>query len=542
MVVFGFSHAVSEAASPPVSLHILGRPRMQENSDICGEYRLAGVRHGRAIYKKPFSGTAIYYHADMGRWIIDRNGVCDSDICVAFAEDTAGSGYIYPANPELVWSIWDSAAQTHVIDMKVVALVAPATIALLGRREGRENDVVSGGYVLVGAHHGKPAYQQRGGSDAIIKYNAHECRWLLGASTDVGNVCSAFAEDPANTRHPGCPKLEWNFWEPSQNLFVVDTQVRAVAAPQILHVLGGPPEAERSWIYGTYFLVGIYEEHPLYVLPGTRTLIRHSSRHDWWLIDSEGLAEKSLMENLDQWILACDSDSGMERCSCYAEARGTTHPGSASLEWHVLDTRRLRHVVDPWVRATTAPLALRVQGRQSSRENSAVCGDYTLIGTHMGRAAWQKPGTQCVIRYYSPHTRWVIDWHGLRNSDECVAFAEDALDPEHPAGAGPWKFFETERGLHDEDSRVSVIVPTDAPIVLPALAAESHASSLHAQSNHGDALEKVREQRPRSTVRTVVQGFSISSVLDSPCEISATDQTCICPKQKFRLNASMQQA
>eukprot|EP00928_Gymnodinium_smaydae_P088833 TRINITY_DN72881_c0_g1_i1.p1 TRINITY_DN72881_c0_g1~~TRINITY_DN72881_c0_g1_i1.p1 ORF type:complete len:539 (-),score=110.91 TRINITY_DN72881_c0_g1_i1:49-1575(-) len=455
-----------ETTEFPRTLRVLGRPAAEENSDICGEYVYRGARDGRGVYQKAGSTMALYYYAPAARWVIDRNGVTDSEVCVAFADDPAGLEY--PASIDLVWRVWDTAAQNFLPDSRFFVVDAPAAVSIFGRVPNRENSALNGEYELVAVHHGRPAYQDRHGQ-AVIKFDAQDNRWLLCRSSDVGRVCSAYAEPPAGVpapAHPGCSDLDWTFYEPSQSAFVHDPEVRAVAAPHILHVVGNPGDVSLGLnIFGSYMLAGVDKGAPVYVLPQTKTVLCRAARNDRWLIDVEGFDKKpSMLSRVFQWM---DGSPKGDVCSAYAEAHGTAHPANPDLEWQVLDRRTMRYVPDQWVCVTQAPLQLRVRGRCPQSENGIICGDYFMVGSFAGRAAYQKPGSQCVIRYHPASARWVISGKGINFSEECVAYAERAPSSEHPAGAGPWHVFETSRGCHVEDRFVNVTVPADAPQQLP---------------------------------------------------------------------------
>lgn len=401
---------------------------------------------------------AIRWWPRLSRWVIDREGVREAEVCVAYADDTRDSEH--PANMELVWHIWDSVEQSHVRDMEVVSVDAPPTLTFVGHGQGHENISVNGEYELTGARHGNPLYSNRC-KDLVIRYCKQENRWLLSELREQeNNNCFAYA-DAGNTRHPGHIELQWNFFEPDRGGFVHDPAARVLEAPSILHIIGRAAQAENARINGTYHLAGVHDGRTVYVMPGTQYVIRYSSKRDLWLIDCEGLAQPSLASRTYNWIM--NSEGANESCCAYAQACGATNPGNASLEWQVWDTRRGRHIHDPSVRSIVAPLAVQVAGRDVHRENSDINGEYMLAGTQNGRPAYCKAGSNFAIRFFPPLGRWVIDREGLRNVDTCVAYA-DMPDSQHPAKAGiVWHVFETSRGLHMADPNVSVVVPSDAP-------------------------------------------------------------------------------
>merc|ERR1712136_604055 len=245
-------------------------------------------------------------------------GVRQSDVCVAYA---AGADTVHPADPQLLWHVWDSLTMTHVPDVDIISTDAPASLSFLGHGLNRENNVVNGEYDLVGAYHGLPAYLHRNGRIAI-RFNAHERRWLLSQVDDTGNMCSAFTEAGCS-RHPGEASLDWHFWELERRAFVPDPLAKAVVAPGMLHIVGRLLQAENARINGTYYLADVKDKRPLYVKPGTHGVIRYSAKHDWWLIDCDGLEKPSIMTRLFHWILSGDSSAATDRCSAFAEARGT---------------------------------------------------------------------------------------------------------------------------------------------------------------------------------------------------------------------------
>lgn len=466
--IFPTAPVAEEAGSGcPRTLQIVGRAKTRENADLCGEYVHAGVHAGRAAYRKRGAATAIRYSPRCRRWVIDRSGLRDSDICVAYADACVNSQH--PAHAELVWHIWDSRAQAHLPDAEVAALDAPGTLSLVGRAVGRENHAAVGEYELQAVHHGRAAYRQRNG-DAVIRFHAPEGRWLLSAAGAVGNVCSAFAEG-AGAIHPGCPELVWQFWENQRNAFLPDPATKTLTCPTLLHIVGRAAHAENARICGTYHLAGAHDGRPLYVQPGSQKIIRYSAKSNRWLIDCDGLAEPSLLSRLYQWILNGDSSSASDQCSAFADALTTPHPGFCALEWQVWETRLGRHNFDPCVRATTAPLAVQVRGRDPSRENADITGEYMLAGTHSGHPAYLQSGTRTALRYWPPMSRWVVDRDGLRSSAHAVAYVDDRGDAEHPAQSGLWHVFESSRGCHLADPSVTVAIPTDAPTTLQAAVA-----------------------------------------------------------------------
>jgi len=453
-----------EAGVCPRSLRLVGRPLSKENGDVCGEYVCSGEHQGRVVYLSPRTGIAVRWWPALNRWVIDREGVRESDVCVGYAAGLPEA--LHPADPRLLWHIWDPKVQAHEADVELLATDAPVAFSFLGRAPHLDNSSVNGEYALAGAYHGQPSYVHSDGRIAM-RYNAQEHRWLLSHIHEAGNVCSAFA-DAGSAKHPGDSGLEWNFWEPAKNAFVADPVAKSVVAPGSLHIVGRALTAENARINGTYRLAGAHDGRPMYMLAATGGVIRYSAKHDWWLIDCDGVDQPSIMSKVSHWILSGDPLAATDRCSAYAEAHGTEHPCHVDLEWHVWETRRGTHVSDPWVRATTAPILLQVRGRDSSRENGDVNGDFELSGTHLGRPAYQKRGSRMAIRYWPPMKRWVIDREGLRTSDCCGAYFDCPAATEHPACSDvTWHVFETARGCHVADPKVSIKIAPDTPTELP---------------------------------------------------------------------------
>jgi len=441
--------------SVPSTLHIFGRPFGRENSDIAGEYIHSGTAHGRPVYRQHGSATVIRYWPPLKRWLIDREGLRESDVCAAFAFESADLAH--PAHAELIWYVWESAAQAHVPDAEVIAISAPRSLTIVGRAGGRENDSVNGQYNFNSVFHGRPTYVHSRG-DLGIRYVKEEHRWIIAVLGQGNSCCIAFAE-ASMFDHPGHIELDWMFWESIYRRFCPDPQTRAVIAPTSVHMIGRPAEAENPRINGSYVLAGIMEGRPAYVQPGTRNLLRYSSRTDRWLLDPDGLMEPSLLSRLYNWIFRGDPNAAGDRCAAFSEASGSAHPGMSTLEWFVWDSRRYSFKPDPQVRCTTAPLTIQVAGRGANRENAFINGDYFLAGVDLGRAFYQKPGTPIIIRFWPQRSCWLIG-RGLQPTDACSAFADCLPESEFPGDVcSAWYVYESIRGCHFSDSAI-VVFPT----------------------------------------------------------------------------------
>eukprot|EP00428_Durinskia_dybowskii_P025399 CAMPEP_0170241890 /NCGR_PEP_ID=MMETSP0116_2-20130129/20716_1 /TAXON_ID=400756 /ORGANISM="Durinskia baltica, Strain CSIRO CS-38" /LENGTH=533 /DNA_ID=CAMNT_0010492735 /DNA_START=24 /DNA_END=1622 /DNA_ORIENTATION=- len=455
--------SAANAGGRPEVVQVAGRAATRENSSLCGEYLFAGMHAGRPAYRKRGSDTAIRYHPSHRRWVIDRDGLRDSDICVAYADAIASrcSGpALHPADSGLQWHVWETPAAAHVLDMDLVVLDAPRHLSFVGR-----SPAAAGRYELVGVHHGRPSYRQIGGAGYVIRFYGPDSRWLLAAPGNVGTTCSAFAEG-ADLAHPASGDMLWRFWDGTRKAFYPDVSAKALSCPPAVHIVGRLTVNDDPKLCGTYQLTGTHDGKPMYSLPGTRNILRFSARCDRWLIDCEGMekSEKSgIFSRLRNFIFNSDEAASGERCNAYADARGSLHPGVLALEWHVWESRSGRFWQDTAFRCTTAPLVVNVRGRDPSRDNAEVCGDYLLVGAHSGRPAYVKRDSRMALRFWSPASRWCIDPEGLRESDCCAAFMDDAGAEDHPAEPGKWHVFETSRGRHLPDPCVVASVPADAP-------------------------------------------------------------------------------
>eukprot|EP00438_Fugacium_kawagutii_P022359 Skav233085 [mRNA] locus=scaffold1963:12216:23022:- [translate_table: standard] len=337
--------APSSSWALPASLRLGGRPKAAENSDVCGDYvRSSQMNEGRAVYLQVGSNTAMFFRR--GCWVVDREGVRDSQMAACYAKD---NGQMLPIG--LAWSVWKSKVNDFVHDPNLTAC------------------------------------------------NARIC--------------------------------------------------------------------------GTYHLVGLREQRPLYLLPGKKAVIRYDPESDrrsgtfvahLWLIDFDALAEPGILGRILQWAF---KSAGTDTCSAYADARGTSHPAHVELEWHVWEARQARGVLDPCVRATSAPLKLQVSGRGVMQENGDICGEYFLVGLHKGWPAYQKTGLAMAIR--KEKNRWVIDREGLRDSLMCVAYANATPGFQHAGDGGSqqWHVYESRSASHALDLAIQVRV--DEPSL------ESHA-------------------------------------------------------------------
>jgi len=417
----------------PRVITVTGRHKERENQDLQGEYVRITNFHGRPAYRKPGTRTCIRYWSIADRWLIDREGLQESDTCNAYAEQ---GGARHPACEDLVWRVWESKHKQHVRDPEMLVTACPSELQIIGRAAGRENFALNGTYKLIGLHQGRVAYQKEGDKHAI-RYWALGDRWLLDLEglRDI-DVCNAYA-DAHGSLHPGTTGLAWHVWDSVRNKHVLDSTLQSIVAPAVIELVGREPPKENVSMNGTYFLVGLFCGRPAYMkADGTGHAIRYWPREDRWLIDLDGLRDIDL-------------------CNAYAEAiPGLEHPGDLSLVWHVWETSRGRHLTDPAVRTIATPHWVTVSGRDPYKENAALNGKYHLVDVVEGKPAYKKEDCDHVMRYWPSEDRWVIDLEaGFNGADIANAYA-DAKGAEHPGNTELlWYVWETSRGCHvaDED-------------------------------------------------------------------------------------------
>jgi len=364
-------------------------------------------------------------------------------MAVAWAKD---NGHSAPLG--LTWNVWNSNAKDFVSDANLMALDAP-DVTFISRRAD-----ISGTYVFAGVSQGYPYYAN---GDMLIRYHPEGRKWLVAGTKHKGNNCIAYAESQ-DTLHPGYAFLKWHVWSAASGQWNADGNCHCLAAPSVIHVLGRHAQACNARICGTYHLVGVREGRPLYLLPGKKAVIRYAPELDRWLIDFDALAEPGILGRILQWAFNQETS---DACSAFADAHGSSHPGHVDLEWHVWETQQGRAVLDPCVRATSAPLKLQVTGRGPAQENGDISGEYFLVGLHKGWPAYQKKGSTMAIR--KERSRWVIDREGLRDSLMCVAYASATPGFQHAGDGGSqrWHVYESRSASHALD--LSIQVRVDEP-------------------------------------------------------------------------------
>lgn len=312
----------------------------------------------------------------------------------------------------------------------------------------------------------------------MIVYNEKEARWLIQDPKDVlTNTCCAFATPSEGSVHPGDVSSEWQFWEGAGALssgFRADPAAGLVNAPQTVTIYGRLPQRENARLVGTYQLVALFSGRPVYHNPVTGAIIRYAPKNNWWLIDCDCAEHKgwSLIKKLKDYLFTGDFSASDNTCSAWANARKTEHPGHIELEWSIFETMSGQFVLDTHVAATSAPPVLHVSGRDVSRENADINGEYFLEGGAYNRAFYRKPDSTTCIYYSLSGSAWVIDRHGCLDNNVFVAHARSDGLHEYPTGLQPWHVFETARGSFVPDPAVRLSLeyaPAALPVVDPML-------------------------------------------------------------------------
>mmetsp|Transcript_126435 Transcript_126435/g.404818 ORF Transcript_126435/g.404818 Transcript_126435/m.404818 type:complete len:483 (-) Transcript_126435:126-1574(-) len=432
--------AVAMDADPRV-ITLVGRGKDRENQDLQGEYHrisAPALVHGRPAYRKPGARTVIRYWSPTDRWIIDREGLQESDACSAYAEQ---GGAQHPAREDLVWRVWESQHQQHLRDPELVATAAPPALQVLGAASRpTEHAELRGEYRLVGLHQGRVAYRKVGAAGGpCLRYWPAADRWLLDEAglRNESEACSAYAE-ARGALSPGAPGLVWYVRDAARGCYVADGGLVATVAPAVVELLGREASKENVIMNGSYHLLGLHTGRPAFgKADGSGHVIRYWPKEDRWLVDFDGLQDRDV-------------------CNAYAEAQGSRdHPVDSSIVWHVWESTKGKHLTDRTVRALSAPQWVRISGREPGKENAAINGDYVLVTVVEGKAAYKKKGTNHVIRYWLAEDRWIVDLEsGFDGGDVANAYA-DAKGADNPgSGVLVWHVWETAKGRHAVDSEV----------------------------------------------------------------------------------------
>lgn len=447
------------------SFHVLGRSETSENGDICGEYVCTGEVDGHPCFQQKGSSTALLYHQEMHRWVITRHGVSKPEVSVAYAVDRHGQGVL---GQQLEWRVWHANSSSFEPATEMAVVDAPTKLVLVGSSQS----MYTGEYKIAGLQHGRAYFQKSDGSDCFLRYHSPEARWLLSNKEHFGgNTCSGFGEAVPGVSgmaaaHPCSEAYRWHFFERANaGGFRHDPNARAVAAPMEIQILGRDAQASNGMINGSYILVGVHEERPLYVKPGSQTAIRYSAKSGKWLVDVEAFKDKpGVIGRFFHW-LSTGASFDTDRCNAFCEAGASTHPAQLDLEWKVHDSRS-SFIFDPAVRCTSAPRSIRIEGRQEFTENGDLCGNYDLVGLHVGWPAYRKRDSLLAVRYVPQRKCWLIDRQGFRDTNNAAAYAKASPKAQHPAEGGSmvWEIWVSSRGTFLQDPAIRVVVPPEASL------------------------------------------------------------------------------
>ncbi|CAE7736568.1 Hagh [Symbiodinium microadriaticum] len=214
----------------PSVIEVVGRESPKENTAMNGSYHLVGLHAGQPAYMKTDgSGHAIRYWPREERWLIDLDGLRDTEICNAYAEAGGTGAHMHPGHLNLVWHVWETSRGRHLTDPAVRSFVAPHFVRISGRDPYKENSTINGDYELVKIVEGKPAYK-KADADHVIRFWPAEERWIidLEAGFHGGDVANSFA-DAKGAENPGNSELLWYVWETSRGRHVPDEDVIADA-------------------------------------------------------------------------------------------------------------------------------------------------------------------------------------------------------------------------------------------------------------------------------------------------------------------------
>lgn len=113
-----------KATEAPRVIELVGRDPARENAIMNGTYFFVCEHAGRPAYqKRDGSNHSIRYWPTMDRWLIDLDGLRDSDVCNGFAICKGGAEH--PGDADVKWHIWETSRRKHVVDTSVRVLSVP---------------------------------------------------------------------------------------------------------------------------------------------------------------------------------------------------------------------------------------------------------------------------------------------------------------------------------------------------------------------------------------------------------------------------------
>jgi len=111
------------ATSAPMTVQVNRREDCSENFDVIGEYHFVGIHEKSPVYQKPDAQIYLYFSSS-GRWVIDRNGVQDSGVCVAYVDGKSGD----PTKTHGLWNLFRRGAFSPDMHMSVIAVEVPPPV------------------------------------------------------------------------------------------------------------------------------------------------------------------------------------------------------------------------------------------------------------------------------------------------------------------------------------------------------------------------------------------------------------------------------
>jgi hypothetical protein len=116
------------ATSAPLSIEVSHNRTNRENCDLIGEYRFVGCYNRFPAYQKQSSQISMYF-SKSGKWVIDRNGMQDLGVCVAYLD--CAHGLEHPANTWNSWHVWQKSSRVFALDSALVATASSDTAGSL---------------------------------------------------------------------------------------------------------------------------------------------------------------------------------------------------------------------------------------------------------------------------------------------------------------------------------------------------------------------------------------------------------------------------